>query len=203
MNCGCIGSAGTLVGDYANQGIIVGKVSDGCVAGIFTNGGRNGVFRWEAAGDGRFDGRWGWRGQRLSDSWSGQRTGPAPDRLKNFTRGQGTTQTIQQDRTVYDGRYNSNYGPVTLVSRDLFMVGDYADKGVMAGMWDGNGFVGRFTNGARTGWFDLKFFSKTGDFRGGQWGWIDNDNSGTWTLSQTVSGSLPDFGSLPASVSCR
>ncbi|MGM0562172.1 MAG: hypothetical protein ACQETX_14040 [Pseudomonadota bacterium] len=192
-----------LVGDYANQGIMVGKVSDGCVAGVFTNGGRNGVFRWEAAGNGRFEGRWGWHDQGLSDSWSGQRTGPAPDRLNNFTRGQGTTQTIQQDRTVYDGRYDSNYGPITLMSRDLFMVGDYADKGVMAGMWDGNGFVGRFTNGARTGWFDLKFFSKNGDFREGQWGWIDNNNSGSWTLSQTASGTLPEFGALPASVSCR
>ncbi|WP_155957855.1 hypothetical protein [Fodinicurvata sediminis] len=192
-----------LVGDYASQGIIAGKVTDGCVAGVFTNGGRNGVFRWKTSGNGQFNGRWGWSGQGLSDSWSGQRTGPAPDRLNNFARGQGTTQTMQQDRTVYDGQYNSNYGPITLLSRDLFMVGDYADKGIMAGMWDGNGFVGRFTNGSRTGWFDLEFFSKTGDFRKGQWGWVDNDNSGSWTLSQTASGTLPDFGSLPSSVSCR
>ncbi|MCW4152587.1 YeaH/YhbH family protein [Halomonas sp. 18H] len=192
-----------LIGDYADEGVIVAKVTDGCAAGVFTNGGRNGVFRWQATGNGAFDGRWGWRGQGLGKSWSGQRTGPAPDRLTNFTRGSGSTQSIEQDRTVFDGRYSSNFGPVTLVSQDLFLVGDYADKGVMAGMWDGDSFVGRFTNGDRTGWFDLAFYSKNGEFRDGQWGWVGQNSGGTWTLSDNEGDATPNLGSIPTSFTCN
>lgn len=192
-----------LIGDYADEGVIVAKVTDGCAAGVFTNGGRNGVFRWQATGNGAFDGRWGWRGQGLGKSWSGQRTGSAPDRLTNFTRGSGATQSIEQDRTVFDGRYSSNYGPVTLVSQDLFLVGDYADKGVMAGMWDGDSFVGRFTNGDRTGWFDLAFYSKNGEFRDGHWGWVGQNGGGTWTLSDNADDATPNLGSIPTSVTCN
>jgi hypothetical protein len=192
-----------LIGDYADEGVVVAKVTDGCAAGVFTNGGRNGVFRWQATGNGSFQGRWGWHGQGLGKSWNGQRTGPAPDKLTNFTRGTGATRSIDQDRTVFDGRYTSNHGPVTLVSRDLFLIGDYAEKGVLAGMWDGNSFVGRFTNGDRTGWFDLAFYSKTGEFREGQWGWIGQDGGGSWSLSNSANRPAPDLGSLPASVTCR
>jgi len=192
-----------LIGDYADEGVIVAKVTDGCAAGVFTNGGRNGVFRWEATGNGGFQGRWGWRGEGLGESWNGQRTGSAPDRLTNFSRGQGATRTIDQDRTVFDGRYSSNHGPVTLISRDLFLIGDYGGKGVMAGMWDGNSFVGRFTNGDQTGWFDLAFYSKTGEFREGQWGWVGQNSGGAWTLSNSARRATPDLGSLPSGVTCN
>ncbi|MCS4503930.1 hypothetical protein NYO91_07555 [Arhodomonas aquaeolei] len=191
-----------VVGDYADKGVMVGRVSAGCAAGVFTNGGRNGIFRFTRAGDGRFRGQWAWHGKDLQGNWTGRRTGDAPARLRNFTRDGGTTHTQSLGRDVFDGRYTSDYGPVGLYARDLFVVGDYGDKGILAGMWDGSGFVGRFTNGARTGWFDFRFLSKNGDFRSGRWGWVGDDGGGDWSLRRRRDGVDPAALTLAESVGC-
>jgi len=111
------------------------------------------------------------------------------------------TQSIDNQRTVFDGTYSSNFGEVELVSRDLFLIGDYANLGVIAGMWDGDSFVGRFTNGADTGWFDFAFFSKNGTFRRGSWGWVNGGRQGNWTLNRT-SNQTPTIANMLANVSC-
>jgi hypothetical protein len=191
-----------LIGDYADNGIIVGEVSGSCVAGVFTNGERNGNFRFEASGEDNFEGSWGWHGDPVEANWSGSRTSSSVQELKNFTRDGSTTQIIDNDRTVFDGTYNSNYGTLKLLSRDLVLIGDYANKGIMAGMWDGNSFVGRFTNGDRTGWFDLAFFSKNGSFRNGEWGWVGQSSGGSWDLSGQ-NDSTPNLDNLTEGASCN
>lgn len=173
-----------VIGDYADRGILVGRVAeDGrCVSGVFTNGQRNGNFQLVLNNNDyeRFRGLWSWHGEPPAGEWTGQRTGSAPDTLRNFARGGATTRTLSQDRAIMDGLYDSRHGMLDLTSRDLFVLGEYADKGVIAGMWDGNGFVGQFTNGARTGWFDFDVLSKTGTVRGGRWGWAGEGRSGQW-----------------------
>ena len=191
-----------VVGDYADRGIIVGKVQGSCLAGVFTNGERNGIFRFSASGDDRFQGQWAWHGNALNSQWTGTRTADAVNELHNFTRDNATTPVLDNDRTVYDGTYSSNHGTIDLVSRDLILVGDYANRGILAGAWDGNSFVGRFTNGERTGWFDFAFLSKTGSFRSGQWGWVGEGQSGTWTLSEQ-SESRPTLDNITEDVSCN
>lgn len=102
---------------------------------------------------------------------------------------------IDNDRGAYDGVYDSPYGEVKLMSRDLVLVGDYADKGVIAGVWTGNRFEGLFTNDDRVGWFAWRFFSKTGDFRDGSWGWLDQDNENDWPL-ESQAGETPTLDNM-------
>lgn len=173
-----------IIGDYAERGILVGRVAEdgNCASGVFTNGARNGSFQFvlDNGNPEEFGGIWAWHDQPPAGEWTGRRIGPAPDALRNFTRDGDTTRTLQQDRAILDGLYQSRHGMLDLTSRDLFLLGEYADKGVIAGMWDGNGFVGHFTNGARTGWFDFDVLSKTGKIRGGRWGWAGEGRSGPW-----------------------
>lgn len=190
-----------LIGDYADRGIILGRVSGSCVAGVFTNGERNGILRFEASESDRFQGQWAWQGEELGGAWEGERTSSSVDQLQNFTRDTSGTPVIDNDRTVYDGAYESRYGTIELRSRDLFLIGDYADKGVIAGMWDGDSFVGQFTNGERTGWFDFSFFSADGSFRSGSWGWIGDDEGSDWSLDRVgTPGPLPT--NMVADVQC-
>jgi hypothetical protein len=192
-----------VIGDYADNGVMVGKASGTCVAGVFTNGERNGLFRFDASGgSGQFEGQWAWHGDDLGGTWNGTRTADSATQLQNFTRDGSATQVIDNERTVYDGTYDSPHGEIELLARDLFLVGDYAGKGVIAGMWDGNSYVGRFTNGDRTGWFDFAFFSKNGSFRSGQWGWIGSSGGGDWSLSER-SPQTPTPDNMLDDVSCE
>jgi len=80
-------------------------------------------------------------------------------------------------------------------------LGDYAGKGILVGMWDGNSFVGHFTNEDRTGWFDFAFLSRTGSFRDGSWGWDGEEKSGSWSLDE-ASGATPTPLNMVADVPC-
>jgi len=187
-----------VVGDYADRGVLLGRVRNGCLSGIFTNGARNGVFRFKVTGEDRFEGQWAWHGQEPNKSWNGRRTAPEPGAFRNFTRGGQTIRSMANQRNVFDGIYDSNHGQLALWARDLFVIGNYADKGMLVGMWDGNSFVGRFTNGGRTGWFDLAFLSKTGSFRNGQWGWLESSQGGNWDLTEVRDTAGPEDLTLPA-----
>ncbi|MDF0600437.1 hypothetical protein P1J78_06825 [Psychromarinibacter sp. C21-152] len=177
--------ASYIIGDYANRGIIVGLVSpDGqCAHGVFTNGAESGGFQFVLDQGGEFSGLWAWHGEPPAGEWTGTRVGDAPRQLSGFTRGGGTLQVIDQPRAIMSGLYDSRHGTLDLASRDLFLWGAYADKGIIAGQWDGNGFVGQFTNDGRVGWFDFDVLSKTGTVRGGQWGWHGEGKRGAWTPS--------------------
>lgn len=174
-----------VVGDYADRGTLVGQLSGRTLTGTFTNGGRAGTFTFRSDGTGAFSGSWGWAGEAESGSWNGTRTATESPALTNFSRDGRALRSLSNSRDVYNGTYDGTFGEVRLRSADLVLVGDYGDLGVMAGMWDGNGFVGTFTNGARAGWFDFEFLSRTGDFRAGQWGWAGGPSQGAWTLRKT------------------
>ncbi|NGP88237.1 hypothetical protein [Fodinibius halophilus] len=191
-----------VVGDYADQGIMLGKVKENCVSGIFTNGDRSGIFRFNAPQFGQFNGEWAWHGDPLSGSWNGSRTSKSVTQLSNFTRDGSKTQIIDNNRTVYDGTYDSSYGEIKLLARDLFLVGDYASRGVFAGIWDGNSYVGIFTNEDETGWFDFSFYSSNGTFDSGSWGWIGKSGRGSWSLTETDA-STPAPSNMLDSVQCN
>lgn len=172
-----------LIGDYSDRGVMAGKIEGDRVRGVFTNEARSGSFTFTFTGQ-RFQGTWQFEGSGSPGSWSGRREGSAPAQLNNFTRGGEATRTISNQRDVFDGTYDTNFGPVAMLARDLFLIGDYADRGVLIGMWDGNSFVGKFTNNGRVGWFDLAFLSRTGSFRDGKWGWIEGGGDGSWNFSR-------------------
>lgn len=179
-------SIGSLVvGDYADRGTLVGQVSGDRLTGVFTNGGRAGRFDWRHDRDGAFSGTWHWVGETASGAWTGRQASTESPAVTNFSRDGRALRSIANGRDVFDGTYGGTFGTVRLRSRDLVLVGDYGDTGTLAGMWDGSGFVGVFTNGARAGWFDWRFLSRTGAFRSGQWGWAGQAASGEWSLTRT------------------
>lgn len=191
-----------MIGDYADAGVMLGRVSGSCLAGVFTNGDRSGRFRFERTDEGRFEGDWAWHGDSLDNDWNGRRAGDAENSLDNFVSPDGKSlQTLDNDRDVFDGVYDSPFGKVALMQQDLFLIGDYSDKGIIAGLWDGNSFRGYFTNDGRTGWFDFAFLSKNGDFQSGEWNWVGNDSGRDWALSE-VSGRTPDIDNMTQNVSC-
>jgi hypothetical protein len=153
---------------------------------VFTNGDENGIFRFNMAGKDRFTGQWAWYGDSLGGTWNATRTSSQPPAaLRNFTRGGGTTTAAETDAETYDGIYGSQFAnEVRLLSRDMFLIGDYGNRGIFAGMWDGDSFVGKFTNGERTGWFDFAFDPGSGSFKSGDWGWVGQGRSGSWWLSR-------------------
>lgn len=197
-------TAGYVVGDYADQGILVGRVQGECVAGIFTNGARNGRFRFDLRNESAFIGQWGWHGESLDGEWNGERIeSDTPAEFRNFTPGDATIRPGDSDRGVYDGAYDSNHGELALLSRDQILVGDHASDGVLAGMWNGSAFVGQFTEGERTGYFELRFFSKDGAFRDGSRWWVgDSSEPETWSLERR-SRKTPEPDNMSDDIRCK
>ena len=180
---------GTYVfGEYGGNGVLAGRIEGSCASGTYINGSTTGGFRFDLTAGDDIDGRWGAHDAPLTSDWTATRTGPASVQLRNFARGGGTTQRIANPRTDFDGRFSSTFGEIDVHARDLFLLADYADRGVAIGMWDGTSYVGKFNNGDRTGWFDWAFLSRTADFRSGEWGWSDGSTEGPWTLIRRTRG---------------
>ena len=171
-----------VIGDYADVGVILARFNGDYLVGVFTNEERTGTLRLEMTGSDSFEGTWAWHGEELGGSWTGERTSSSVLQLDNFTRDGSTIEITENDQTLYDGTYESEFGRLHLLARDGFLIGDYADKGIIAGMWDGDSFIGHFTNGDRTGWLDFAFSPDDGSFESASWGWADEDTVRDWAL---------------------
>lgn len=193
---------GYLIGDYADRGIIVGRVEDRCAAGVFTNGDRSGVFRFNRAGNTpSFRGKWAWHGKPLNSAWNGRRkSARGPGRLSNFDPAGASPRIGHSGSSQLDGRYESNFGGVDFIVRDRLLIGDYGRKQVLAGIASGNAFIGRFTNGRRAGWFKFAF-DANGSFQAGKWGWGNGGAEGQWRLTKKSS-HPPAVDNLTKAVSC-
>lgn len=191
-----------VIGDYADNGVMLGNLSGKCLSGVFTNGDQTGIFRFHLTGDNKFKGQWAWHGEKLSGKWKGTRTAETVSSFQNFDRDGKSIQKSENQRKVYDGIYQSEYGKLELISRDRFLIGDYGSKGIIAGMWTDNGFEGVFTNKDRAGWFDWEFFSKSGNFREGSWGWIGEGRQGNWSMNG-VNSKTPRLENMTHPVSCN
>lgn len=190
-----------VVGEHTQQGVLAGRVTDGCIAGVFTKGARNGVFRFEPNGKGAFRGRRGPNGQALDQTWDGVFGGDNPFPWSNFTRDGTGLAPSGASAPKLAGRYDSNYGALDIVAARGALVGDYADRGILAGVWNGESFMGRFTNDDRTGWFRFPYDPDAGQFGVGRWGWLDADAGGQWRLDRE-SGEWPELDNLTRGVSC-
>ena len=181
-----------VVGDYGDRGIFVGRAGGRGLmdlTGVFTNAGRVGEVEFSLDRE-TFSGTWRWKGETGDTAWNGRRTSAAPPELRNFSRDGRALRAIDNDRKFADGVYTSTHGEVRLFTEDLVLIGDYGERGVFGGVWDGNGYVGQFTNGDRAGWFKFEFLSRTGSFRSGRWGWNGSDEVGTWSLTKTGESAL-------------
>lgn len=177
-----------LVGDHSDAGILIGRVRGTCAAGVFTNAGRIGEFRFRTDGPNSFDGNWAWSGDDRTGSWSGRRIATAPARLRNFTTytagipdrdSPDTIDGLYTSTDLYGDRYALSVEHGVLAGR--FVTGiPQPRRGVMAGVRDGNRFIGQAiftrTGGTTTlretmqqARVDLTVSPETGTFRDGRW----------------------------------
>ena len=177
-----------VIGDYGDRGLILAKKEFDLIHGVYTNteNKSSGYITFRNNNSGGFDGHWRVEGGDVVD-WNGSRIREDRPQLKNFSRDGKAYTPIKNDRGIVNGVWNSNFGELKLVTQDLFLMGDYADKGVFIGFWEGTKYVGHFTNGSSVGWFEFAFLSKNGDFREGKWGFYGNSQSGDWTMNRVQS----------------
>lgn len=180
-----------VVGDYSKHGIIIGKKNFDLLQGVFTNSQnqRSGHFTFQSQPSNRFRGSYKWEGSNKLTDWTGQKTSNTVTALRNFTLDGKAIPVSQNYRSDYDGVYNSSFGQLRLRQKHNILFGDYGKVGVLAGVWNGNHFVGRFTNNGKVGWFRFDFFSKDASFRSGQFGWLPvGPKAGSWNLAKTNQG---------------
>jgi|TARA_Y100000031_G_scaffold156542_1_gene211555 hypothetical protein len=179
---------GVIIGDYAQLGILFGEVSgEKCASGVFTNGGRFGEFSFRIVEEGEILGRYRWNGGSTGSRWDATRTSSSvPSDFANFTRSGGSTIHIENDNQVFNGTYASTYGPLRLRDSDLFLYGDYANRGVIAARWNGRKYEGVFTNrelsGNQVGWLEWSADVLARNLTGGTYKIIDS-GSGNWAIS--------------------
>lgn len=179
---------GVIIGDYADVGILLGKVhDDNCASGVFTNAERSGEFSFRVVSEGEILGRYRWHKDGNSQPWNATRTtaNPPSDYL-NFTRSGGSTVHINNDSQTFSGTYASNYGALRLRDSDLFLYGDYADVGIIAARWNGRQYEGVFTNrnlsGQQVGWLTWNADVLAQELSGGTWT-TKSSGSGHWSIS--------------------
>lgn len=185
-----------VIGEYGNQGVLVGRKRFDLVQGVFTDFGRTkaGTFTFKDEG-GKFVGSRRFGAQAPLGDWNGRRLRKDSPPLRVYSRSRKTFTPITNNRKIVDGTYNSSFGPIRLQTINNFLVGDYGSKGILVGVWEGNKYVGQFTNGTRPGWFEFEFLSRDGSFRAGRWGWLGDNKVGTWNLNR-VSTTTPTIANL-------
>ena len=158
--------ADLVVGEVGADGVLIATATDGCLRGhvISVRNARSFAARIDA---GRMVGQ-SMTATQQTFPFAATRTGPGSGEFANFAADGRILRSLPNLRTVYDGRYDTSFGPLNLTARDLFVVGDFGQEGVIVGLWDGNSYQGRFVDDlGRTGQFDLAFLSRTGGFRDG------------------------------------
>lgn len=179
---------GVIIGDYADVGILLGKVHDDkCASGVFTNAERSGEFSFRIVNDGEILGRYRWHNGGDGQPWNASRTtASTPPDFLNFTRTGGSTVHINNDNQTFSGTYASSYGALRLRDSDLFLYGDYAEVGIIAARWNGRQYEGVFTNRDLTdqqvGWLTWNADVLAKELSGGTWT-IENGGSGNWSIS--------------------
>ena len=179
---------GVIIGDYADVGILFGElVGENCASGVFTNGGRFGEFSFRIVEKGEILGRYRWSDAAPGNAWNAQQTSASiPVNFTNFTRTGGSTVHIENDDQAFNGAYSSSHGALNLRGSDLFLYGDYADRGVIAARWNGFKFEGIFTNrnlgGAQVGWLEWSADVLAREIAGGSYEIYDGAG-GDWQVS--------------------
>ena len=176
-----------VVGDYGKEGLILGEKRFDLLQGVFTNPAykRSGFFTFQDLGGSKFRGSYRWKKDGQLQDWNGDRVSAVVPRLSNF-HSIGFTPQRQQGGERFSGVYNSSFGQLKLRTQDNFLIGDYGAKGILVGAWDRNNFAGHFSNNGRLGWFRF-YFTPSGDFSRGEWGWFPKEKTGQWTLSKVNS----------------
>ena len=197
-----------VIGDYGTVGILLGEVvASDCIAGVFTNGGQGGQFSFRIAEAGRFSGVYRMGGVGSGKAWVGTQTSVLiPSRFANFNIDKVDMPHISNDNATLNGTWQSEHGALRLRHADLFLFGDYADRGVIATRWDGTQFQGIFTNSNlannnQVGWATFGADILAGKITDGTWR-LPSGSGGSWkVLDRSDTGS--DFSNIVPAGACQ
>jgi len=197
-----------VIGDYGSVGILLGEVvAPDCIAGIFTNGGQYGQFSFRIAEAGRFSGVYRFGETGAGQSWDGIQTSALiPGTFANFNTDKVDMPHISNNNATLNGMWQSEHGDLRLRHADLFLFGDYADRGVIATRWDGTQFQGIFTNsslaqGNQVGWATFGADILAGKITDGTWQ-LQSGSGGSWKVLDR-SGTGSDFTNIVPVGACQ
>jgi hypothetical protein len=204
-----VGNEYFLIGDYANRGILVGRVYGTCASGIFTNdrnAGANGSFRFRLDGADSFEGDWHWSTDRSLSAWEGTRRGGSPLFLDNFWGGRAFAIDIQRGVAPQTGLWNGDLGQMHAHVGSNIWVSDVDGPGDADGVLaalssDGVTYFGLMTRGNRN---VAVSFDARGPEAQGSYRELPSGTQTVFEMAQTRSrrtGISPELGSTV--LSCR
>lgn len=197
-----------VIGDYGSVGILFGEVvTSDCIAGVFTNGDQYGQFSFRISEAGRFSGVYRFGEAGAGQSWDGTQTSALiPSSFANFNTDKVDMPHISNNNATLNGTWQSEHGELRLRHADLFLFGDYADRGMIATRWDGTQFQGIFTNvslaqGNQVGWATFGADILAGKITDGTWQ-LPSGSGGSWkVLDRSDTGS--DFTNIVPAGACQ
>lgn len=199
---------GVVIGDYADKGILIGEMmTQDCIAGVFTNGSQLGEFSFRIAEPGRFVGVYRFGSSGAGQAWDGNQTSLlVPANFSNFNTNKNPMPHIANDNAILNGAWQSGFGELRLRHSDLFLFGDYADRGIIAARWDGQQFQGVFTNttlatGNQVGWATFGADILAGQITDGSWS-LPGGGGGTWPVADKTDASA-NFRNIAVEGACQ
>ena len=197
-----------VIGDYGSVGILLGEVvTSDCIAGVFTNGNQYGQFSFRITEAGRFSGVYRFGEAGAGQSWDGTQTSALiPASFANFNADKMDMPHISNDNATLNGTWQSEHGDLRLRHADLFLFGDYANRGVIATRWDGTQFQGIFTNSGlaqdnQVGWATFGADILAAKITDGAWQ-LPNGTGGSWKVLER-GGTGSDFTNIIPTGACQ
>lgn len=166
-----------VYGDYSKKGTLEGKYDSKTrtLKGTFDNQSQNrkGSFEFVLNNDAKsFSGKWGWETRLNGGAWNGTRSSAAQPVLSS------------PEFTVWQGTWNTKFGPLRLHQTGKKVFGDYAALGIIdANYHPATGVLeGIFTNNGQAGSLKFTLSSDKKSFSGT---WRLNTQTGNWDGSKT------------------
>jgi hypothetical protein len=198
---------GYIIGDYANKGVILGKVTGNCASGTFVNGKKMGQFRFMLnAGGKSWKGDWAWHGGNVKSGWTASLSNKSqPSSYSNFSESGKSVAGGLDKSKASDGTYTTQFADLRLVVRDFFMFGDYGNRGIIAARWDGSNYTGVFTNknfSKKVGWVRFPSSSYPEPPRSGEYKWAGTSKWMPWSVHDSKLGQ-PNLRNVESSIKCN
>jgi peptidoglycan hydrolase-like protein with peptidoglycan-binding domain len=149
-----VGNQRYVVGDFAGQGVIAGRVTGNCASGIFTDdtAQRYGAFRFRFEGN-ELDGEWRWPDSFVTNAWDGSYDGEQITSMQNFSSAGSFPITTGRGVNPQSGLWainNMAYGQMHSMVASNIWVGDLNPGGVMVALSnDGRTYHGVMTDEGR------------------------------------------------------
>jgi len=94
-----------------------------------------------------------------------------------------------QDPVHQTGTYKTNNGRIKVITQDGFLLADCGNKASLAGVWNGEAYVGKLAVDDKAGWFTIHPDPATLSLQPGSAAWLSQPRPGNeWIEQQAVLG---------------